>query len=419
MRRTGNWVAVGLLFGLLTSQAFGSGAYFSAAGPVNRGMGGASTAAPIDSIGALYWNPATISGMAHDELAIGLDLVLINHRISSSVGAFAGSTASAPGIVPVPTVGWVHHVQDSPITIGMGVGGVAGLKTNLAVDPTNPVLAPPPGGFGQVSAEGSFVQLTPVISYALSETTSVAVGPVLTLGQVLLQPFVFEAPNAGGLYPSARTSGYHWGGGAQAGIYHTDQCWHYGASIKSPAWMEEFGFTSVDAAGGPRTLRANIDLPLIVSLGMAYSGCEDWVFALDLRYFDWANADGFGDRAQFDGTGALGGLDWSSVYSVSMGAQRQLNDQLFVRLGYSYNESPIKNSEAGFNMATPLHYEHTVGAGLSYMFCNSVGINIGYSYMLPSDRTGPIHTPLGPIPGSTVTSELDAHFFNIGVMMRH
>ena len=33
-------------------------------GPVNRSMGGASTAAPIDATGALYWNPASISGLA-------------------------------------------------------------------------------------------------------------------------------------------------------------------------------------------------------------------------------------------------------------------------------------------------------------------------------------------------------------------
>src|SRR4051812_33657633 len=33
------------------------------AGPINRSMGGAAVAAPIDPAGALYWNPATIGGL--------------------------------------------------------------------------------------------------------------------------------------------------------------------------------------------------------------------------------------------------------------------------------------------------------------------------------------------------------------------
>ncbi len=41
------------------------GVILSAGGPVHRGMGGASTAAPISAVGANYWNPATISGLEH------------------------------------------------------------------------------------------------------------------------------------------------------------------------------------------------------------------------------------------------------------------------------------------------------------------------------------------------------------------
>ena len=47
---------------LWTSYAAqGQGLVLPGAGPIDRGFGGTAIAAPLDSVGALYWNPATIS----------------------------------------------------------------------------------------------------------------------------------------------------------------------------------------------------------------------------------------------------------------------------------------------------------------------------------------------------------------------
>ena len=48
---------VALALGAVPAQAQ-IGMIFTGAGAVNRSMAGASTAAPIDASGALYWNPA-------------------------------------------------------------------------------------------------------------------------------------------------------------------------------------------------------------------------------------------------------------------------------------------------------------------------------------------------------------------------
>src|SRR5690606_7071178 len=133
-------------------------------GPVNRSMGGASTAAPIDALGALYWNPATISGLPTSQTDFGLDVLMANQTVSSSAGPFSGSTDAEAGAFPIPNVGWVHHLHDSPFTLGLGLNAIAGFKTNLMADPTNPVLMPSPTGLGRVSSEASFLQLAPVIS---------------------------------------------------------------------------------------------------------------------------------------------------------------------------------------------------------------------------------------------------------------
>ena len=234
MRHWAGLAGMLLLTFALTRVCHGQGAIISAAGPVHRGMGGASTAAPVSSLGALYWNPATISGLGRTELEVGVDLLFTDHRVKSSFGPFSGSTDADPGTFPIPNFGWVYSPQNSALTFGLAVNAVAGFKTNLAADPTNPVLAPAPVGLGRVSSEASFLQIAPSLSLALSERLAVAAGPLITNAQVGLEPFVFAAANPDATYSSARATRYHWGGGAQFGLYYiANEDWHFGSSLKT------------------------------------------------------------------------------------------------------------------------------------------------------------------------------------------
>ena len=409
-----------LLALLCSTVCLAQGAIVSAGGPVHRGMGGASTAAPLSALGALYWNPATISGLEHTELEVGLDVLFTNHRVSSSVGGFSGSTEADAGTFPVPNFGLVYHFEDSPLTFGLGVNAIAGFKTNLAADPTNPILSPQPTGLGRVSSEATFLQLAPVLSYSLSDRVSIAAGPIITSAQVGLEPFTFDSANTNGTYPSGRATRYHWGGGFQTGVYYIpDDCWHLGASFKSPSWMETFEFFGQDQTGAPRVMNANIDLPMIVSVGTAYSGFEKWLFAVDGRYIDYKHADGFGDPATFDATGSLSGLDWSSVFALAMGAQRALGDRVFLRGGYTYNQNPIQDGESFFNVASPLIYQHMLSVGGSYKLNDKLAVNVGYSHYLDNSVSGPIVFPgIGAIPGSSVTNELAANFLSFGILLQ-
>src|SRR5260370_129223 len=168
-------------------------------GPVNRSMGGASVAAPLDSIGALYWNPATTAALPNSA-DFGGELVLSQSALPSSLPANAFGT----GLPPVP-------------------------------------------------------------------------------------------------HGDARR-------GAPGGLYDPlEGGWRLGAAVKSPQWFEPFHFDSADSRGLPRSINHHFELPLIPSVGVAYSGFERWLLAADFRYVDFGNARGL--RASgFDPTGAIRGV---------------------------------------------------------------------------------------------------------------
>ena len=133
----------------LTSALFAEGIAVPGVGPINRAMGGAAVAAPIDAVGAIHWNPASISGLASNEMLFGFELLLPTEEIASTLGPFSGSTGGEPGVSVIPTFGLVHRPVDSPWTFGFGLFGIAGYSINYPADPSNPILSPqPPNGLG-------------------------------------------------------------------------------------------------------------------------------------------------------------------------------------------------------------------------------------------------------------------------------
>src|SRR5262245_37936676 len=96
------WPSLSLLAILwFADQAWPQGSVIGAVGPVNRSMAGAATAAPLDAMGALYWNPATLTGLDKSEMSFASALYYGTSRLSSSLPA----DAFAPGVPAVPLSG--------------------------------------------------------------------------------------------------------------------------------------------------------------------------------------------------------------------------------------------------------------------------------------------------------------------------
>ncbi|GAB5444215.1 MAG: outer membrane protein transport protein [Fuerstiella sp.] len=429
--RTSLSLAAFLLFAATGPAAFAQGILVSATGPVNRSMGGAGTAAPLEAQGALFWNPASISALESDEVSLGFAGVLPVLRTSSSItGLGAGTSAAEPGISPLINFGWVHHPENSDLTFGVGLFSAAGFRTNFPASTTNPVFTPQsnapgvPGGLGQVYTEAAFLQFVPTVAWQMNDRWSFGFGPTVTIGDVIVDPFVFDAPDdADGSgaprYASGIGSRTHWGGGFQAGAYYEDECGrHLGFTFKSPQWMERFSFNSEDESGLPRSVGAKMDLPMVLSLGTAWSGWDRWVLATDVRYFDYANTDGFNTRG-FRADGSVAGLGWNSIFSVATGAQYKVSEDLFLRVGYTFNECPIPDDQAFFNIGTPLHYQHEIHVGGSWRLAKRVWLSCAYTYYLESEVSGPIVTPLGAVPGSNVTNRKTVHIADVGITVRY
>jgi len=409
------------------------GAQLSGIGPINRSMAGASTAAPLDTLGAFQWNPATITALP-SSADMALEILVPQTRLSSTVNAGAlgggfppvtltGSNTSNSGAFPLPAFGFVYQPEESPFSFGIGAMATSGFGVNYPGSTTNPVLtAPPPFGLGvgPLYTLYQVVQIIPTVAYQVTEKLSIGFSPMIDMASLSVNPGLVAAPDAAGgsgfaTYPPMTNGPYTWGGGFQVGAYYvTDANWNFGTSFKSPQWFQSFDYNSHDQTGAPREVKFGVDVPMIVSIGTAYTGFQRTLIALDARYLDYSNTKPFA-QSGFAPTGAVAGLGWDSIFALSLGAQYKVTDALAVRGGYSYNTNPISNNNTFFNIGSPLTIQHTLYVGASYNLTACWKVSLAYTHAFENSSTGPIVSPtFGPLAGTSVTSQTAADAVSVG-----
>lgn len=399
------------------------GPIITASGPVNRGMGGVAVATPLSPSSATYWNPATLSGFDRSQVDFGAEMLLIDSTLASRFAAnifgagappvsLAGQTKSNATVYPLPNAGLVYRPEDSPRwAYGMSLNAVAGFGVDYPGSLTNPVLSPRPPvgvGGGPIFSDYQVLQIIPAASYQLTDRLSVGAGPTLDLGRLQFDPGLSLRPddaNGDGFasYPPALHTRNSWGAGFILGVYYRGDAWAAGFSYKSTQWSEPFRYNTTDELGRPRNALVHLELPMIFSWGLSYTGFQRWVLSTDLRYINYANARGYGSQG-FTAFGSSGGLGFRDVFAVALGAQYRVTDRLTVRSGYSYGNNPVQNDLTSFNLASSTIIQHTLTVGGSWAVTDSLTMNVAYLHGFKNAIAGPLVLPTGPAPGTSLTS---------------
>lgn len=406
-------------------------------GPINQSMGGAGTALPLDSMTALQWNAAAISGLEHSEIGFAFSGLIPETYLSSSVAAnsfgpsvpaftMAGQSKSDIDPSPMPSFGFVSRNECSNWSYGLGGSAIAGFGVDYAAsgfnpENMNPILTPQPGtgngfGFGSVYSSFQMLQISPTVAYQLTERLSVGFAPTFNWTSLGVCPWPAITPNANGTYPSGAHADSRWGLGFHTGLFWQDCCsgWSFGLSYKSTQWIDNYKINSWDEMGFPREINFDMDYPAIISMGVGYTGIERWSFAADVRYIDYNNTDGF-RRSGYDSNGAVVGFGWDSITVLSLGAQFQPHERLRIRMGYTVNENPIRDDVTFYNIVSPAIVMNHLSGGLSLDLCDRWTASIAYTYGFTNSITGPWQSGAGPMPGTSVTSELATHIGSFGI----
>jgi len=441
-------------------------------GAVNMSMGGAATAQPLSIEGALQWNPATLSDFNGKILSISAGAFFSSPELRSSLPAGAmgpgspavsGITEDDRGVSIMPAMSFVWGKEDSKHTFGISAFGISGFgvtfneETNLPVDGqgnpnpswdpnnSNPINYPQAfGGFGHIESDYMLLQVGLAYSYEITDKFSIGLQPTFNYSSLELAPnpvstpdFPAEMGGTGKGYPvTDKASAIGFGG--QVGIfYDSGGILKLGASYKSKQYFSEFDFdqTYVDGSEAPNT-SFKMNYPAIYSVGMGLSGGK-FDFALDFRYVDYENTEGFGERGwqmaynedfgQNVPTGAVNGFGWKSMTILSLGLQFQATEKLPIRIGYTYSSNPIDDELAFFSIPATAVIENAAQIGLGYTINNKMELNAVYHYGFKGDgASGQLlnpqlitpNNPLGKVPGTSISYDMETSMIQLNFVYK-
>ena len=406
-----------IFFSFIHHSAFAQGVLLRSVGAVNAGVGGTATAMPLDAIGALQWNPGSISALKKNEISFGLELVEGKSRVSSELHGtpFSGATSGEGGVVPVPSMGLVWSPSPrSPFTFGLGMGAVGGAASLYPHKPLGPPDNPLPGGNPVLSEHGRsatviVLQVTPTVAAQVTERLSLGIAPIVDLASLNINPMSLGrqiAPTDQSLMTYGTR--YVWGAGFQIGaLYDFQNNFKAGFMFKSPIWAEKLYFTGTNATHDPVSQTFDLNLPMTLSAGISYDGFHNTIIGMDVRYIDYANTAGL-DRGLE--SGVVKGLDWESIIAINIGAERKINDKLRARIGYCWNENPIPSRSAVLAISAPMITQHAIFCGFTKEVAKGLEMSAAYCHSFQAHLTGPFtaQVPGSTVPGS-VTNSLSAN----------
>ena len=397
-------------------------------GAVNMSMGGAATGQPLDINGALHWNPAGIAVFDQTILSVNAGAFFSSPTLYSTAptqqGPFSGETADDRGISVMPAIGAVFGKADSKHTFGISAFGVSGFGVTFPENLTNPINMPQNlGGFGHLESDYMLLQVGLTYAYQLTDQLSVGLAPTFNYAALELAPNPLSSPSPTLGYPVAdKASAF--GYGAQIGLfYQTDAGFKAGVSYKSPQIFGEFDFTNtyLDGSEAPN-VKFQMDYPAVYSIGLGYSA-DIFDVALDYRYVDYANTEGF-EASGWTPTASVAGFGWESISVISAGVQLKLINNIPLRVGYTYSSNPITEDLAFFSTPATAIIKNAFQFGIGYDAGGMVAVNLMYHHGTSNGKTtgqllSPLlisqDNPLGKVPGSEVAYDMTTDLIMLGL----
>jgi long-chain fatty acid transport protein len=347
----------------------------------------------------------------------------------------SGSTTSDADLSPIPAFGFSTRLQNGMV-IGLSGLGIGGFGVNYASDPTNPILAPRPNGFGQVYSNFQLLKISPAVAWTMGPKLRVGVAANINWQSLAVDPMPIAAPDFDpgpdatpgtaddrAFYPSAAAADAVFGFGFQVGMqYVLSDKITVGAAYTSPQVFSDFEFTSMHANpnlpnfGTPREFSFRMDVPAIYAVGAAFTPNEKLHLGLDVKYMSYSSTEGFEEKG-FNPDFSVKGFGWEDITAVSLGAQYKLSDAFTLRGGYHYTGNPIPDEQSMFNIPAPAIVQQHITAGFGYTLVEGVDLNVAAYHAFENTITGAIYRPTA-LPGTSVTNSLSETSFLVGFTFR-
>lgn len=434
-----SWQSI-LLLGMtisLSSPAIATNGYqLIGVGANQKGMGGATTAVPLDAMTAIS-NPAGMGRIApRADFCMEAFLPVRAVDFGDLGGARTEGGAEMYGI---PSIGWVAPAFGSDqFYFGGGMFATSG----LGVDYGQSIFMPggaldqqagaPSGTFQDVTFDGysaiQFWKMAPTLAWNPSPKLSVGAALNIDYQSVTIRQGIANVPfwnnpsdpSLGltqadvGLDLGRPTSQF--GYGATLGLlYDLHDMITIGATYTSKQSFPEAEFRVGTgdlmrfggAMGLAGTYEMALEFPQMVAGGIALRPMPDLTLAADIKWINWSEthdrvelngpAGAFDTDGDGQGDAAMTELDfsWEDQTVIAVGARYAVNERLVLMAGFNHSAAPIDEADVFNNLILPAVVEQHISFGGHYFLGEHWGL--GGTFMKASEE---VLTGKGDVPAA-------------------
>jgi long-chain fatty acid transport protein len=379
---------VAALFLLPTAALATNGYQLIGVGSYQKSLGGAVTANPGTAMTAIS-NPA---GMIRIGKRADFSMEAFMPERSTDFTAFGGDRVSSDSeLYGVPAIGWTAPVGDRDnLYFGGGMYGTSG----LGVDYAETLMVPDAGwngndfiwdGYSNIA----FWQMAPTLAWNPTERLSLGVAVNIDYQQVSFSQRIRDTYTGALFNFDLGRSANAFGFGLSLGLlYDVSESFTVGFSYKSKQHFTELEYNlregDIDATlmGGPvfpsGQYTLDLDFPQQAAFGVAFRPSDRWTLSADLKWIEWS--DTMGELAVQGPPGWDFAMDpgWDDQLVYAAGVDIAVLENLNLRFGFNYAESPIDGSNAANNLILPGVVEDHYTFGLDYRFSHW---ELGMHYM--------------------------------------
>ena len=388
------------------SLGYASGFAIQEQSVTGLGRAFAGSAAVADDASTIFFNPAGLSYLTQDEIAIGLHYIAPQNDFtdggSSIPTAFGGTPqtgndgSDAGQDAVVPNLFYAKRINEK-LVAGIGITAPFGLVTEYK-DTWQ-------GRYHAIRSDLKTININPSFAFQANEKLSVGMGfTVQYIDLELTQAVDFGAicagvPIAGCAVPQnndgqVKLNADDWGWGYNFGvIYQATDATRFGLSYRSKISHHLTGkgrFRIPDNAAALSTTFADgrvtgdVDLPESASLAVHHELNDKVAISADATWTRWSRFEEL--VIESDDVASLNSTkpeNWDNTMRYAIGVDYQHSQKWTFRGGVAYDETPTSDE---FRTARIPGEDRTwVAIGASYKYSDSITFDAGYTHIFIKD----------------------------------
>ncbi len=410
MKQVISLVVVSVLF--ISTEAFAGGFHILEQSAEGVGNAYAGSVAGYGDGSEVYVNPAAMSFMEGTKVSFGGHFIIPSSEFSDKgstnvvglpVGGGDGPDGGETAFVPNFYV--VHQLNDD-WHLGFGVSAPFGLATEYDRQWV--------GRYQAVESELTNINLTPAVSYKVSDNFSIGAGlNIMYLDATLSNAVDFGSIGVGalglptaaslGLLPQqadgfAEVEGDDWAVGFHLGAayeYAEDSrvglSWHSRtqSTLTGDAKFEVPSNAAILMSNGlfaDSGASANVDLPEFINAGFKHKLNSDFSLLGEVQWTRWTRFDEL--RINFNSAQPDSVVDegWNNTWRYSLAVNYHPCEDWLFKAGFTYDEEPIADDEHR-TPRIPGNDRKWMAFGADYQITDDVLVGLSYAHLFVSDAS--------------------------------